>query len=150
MQNQKTILTLGMLVKFSTEDILKYFSLFFQKKKVLALHANCLSETICMKCHSLFSGKNKKKYHQFAVFCICTESGKGEFTHLTTNHNHNLKQCSLSSNYMYYITHVHHIFFFFFLFFHSTDVIIVRQGIANSGSVMYRSCLVTKSPWLAD
>ena len=47
-------------VKFSADDILKYFSYFLQKK---GFDISCkLSpvETICMKCQILFSGKNKK------------------------------------------------------------------------------------------
>ena len=34
-------------------------------------------ETICMKCQILFSGKNKKKCHQFVVCWINPESDKG-------------------------------------------------------------------------
>ena len=32
---------------------------------------------ICMKCQNLFSGKNKKKNHQFVICLISQESGKG-------------------------------------------------------------------------
>ena len=44
---------LGIWVKFSVDDILKYFSYFSQKTAFDM-------ETICMKCQMLFSGKNKK------------------------------------------------------------------------------------------
>ena len=46
----------------------KYFS-YFTQKTGLTIHVNCLHllETICMKCQILFSGKNKKKYHQFVI-----------------------------------------------------------------------------------
>ena len=53
-------LTLALWVKFSADDILKYFSYFSQKT---GFDISCkLSpyETICMKCSTLFSGKNKK------------------------------------------------------------------------------------------
>ena len=42
--NDKTIKHLALWVKFSADDILKYFSLFFfiPKKQDLTLHANCL------------------------------------------------------------------------------------------------------------
>ena len=36
-----------------------YFHI-FPRKQALTFHANCLQETICMKCQNLFSGKNKK------------------------------------------------------------------------------------------
>ena len=32
---------------------------FFSRKQVLTVYANCPTETICMKCYILFSGKNK-------------------------------------------------------------------------------------------
>ena len=32
----------------------KYFC--FPENRLLTFHANCLQKTICMKCHSLFSG----------------------------------------------------------------------------------------------
>ena len=48
-------------VKFSADNILKYYSYFSQKTGFI-FHANFLqrTETICMKCQILFSGKNKK------------------------------------------------------------------------------------------
>ena len=60
------ILTLSMLGKITADDILKYFSYFYRK---IGFAISCKlspQETICMKCQSLFSGKNKKKY-QFSV-----------------------------------------------------------------------------------
>ena len=36
--------------------------LIFPRKSAMIFHANCLQETICMKYHSLFPVKNKKKY----------------------------------------------------------------------------------------
>ena len=50
---------LALWVKFSAEDILKYFSYFSQKT---GFDISCKSpkETICMKCRILFSVKNKK------------------------------------------------------------------------------------------
>ena len=41
---------LALLVKFSADDILKYFTLFNQQ----------ILQTICMNCQILFSGENKK------------------------------------------------------------------------------------------
>ena len=57
---QVLVYALALWVKFSADDILKYFSYFSQKT---GLDISCkLSplETICMKCHILFSGKYKK------------------------------------------------------------------------------------------
>ena len=51
---------LALKVKFSADDILQYFSEFSQ---YIGVHISCkLSalETICMRCQSLFSGKNKR------------------------------------------------------------------------------------------
>ena len=50
---------LELKVKFSADDILQYFSEFSQ---YIGVHISCkLSalEAICMRCQSLFSGKNK-------------------------------------------------------------------------------------------
>ena len=44
-------------VKFSADDMLKYFSYFSHKSFFFIFH--CM-ETICMKCQILFFGKNKK------------------------------------------------------------------------------------------
>ena len=49
---------------FSAENILKYFLIFPQKNLFFPM------ETIYLKCQNQFSGKNKKKYHQFIVCCI--------------------------------------------------------------------------------
>ena len=64
-----------MLGKISLDGILKYFSYFSQKTGSDILCKLSPLETICMKCQNLFSGKNKKKYHQFVVFWINPESG---------------------------------------------------------------------------
>ena len=58
-------LILALWVKFSADDISKYFSYFSSM------------ETICIKCQILFSGKNKKRYHQFVICWISPESIKG-------------------------------------------------------------------------
>ena len=53
-------LRLALWVKFSADDILKYFSYFSQKTGFDISCKLSLKETICMKCQILFSGKNKK------------------------------------------------------------------------------------------
>ena len=45
--------------KFSADDILKYFSYFSQETDFDISCKLSPMETICMKCHILFSGKNK-------------------------------------------------------------------------------------------
>ena len=50
-------LRLALWVKFSADNILKYFS-YFSKKT--GYDISCKLETICMKCQILFFGKNKK------------------------------------------------------------------------------------------
>ena len=69
-------LTLSVLGEKFTNDILKYFSYFSQKTGFDFSCTLSPQETMCMKCQSLFSGKNKKKYHQFVVCWISPESGK--------------------------------------------------------------------------
>ena len=53
------MLTLSTLGKRISRRHFEYFSYFFQKQAVI-FHVNCLQKTVCMKCHSLFSLKNKK------------------------------------------------------------------------------------------
>ena len=50
---------LSTLGKSFRRQHIEIFFLIFHRKQVLAFHI----ETICMKCHSLFSGKNEKTYH---------------------------------------------------------------------------------------
>ena len=54
--------------------------LYFPKKTGFGI-SKCvvLEETICLKCQSLFSGKNKKKYHHFVI--SCPENGKSWTKH---------------------------------------------------------------------
>ena len=52
-------LTLGLWVNFQQTTVWNFF-LTFLRKQDLAFRANCLQETICLKCQILFSGKNKK------------------------------------------------------------------------------------------
>ena len=54
------ILMLSTLGKISADDILKYFSIFFQKTRFDISCKLSPMETICMKCQITFSGKNKK------------------------------------------------------------------------------------------
>ena len=63
---------LALWVKFSADDILKYFSYFFSPENI-GFDISCkLSPTICMKCQSLFSSKIwKRKYHKYVVCWIC-------------------------------------------------------------------------------
>ena len=51
---------LALWVKFSADNILKYFSYFSQKTGYDISCKLSPKETICMKCQILFSGKNKK------------------------------------------------------------------------------------------
>ena len=53
-------LRLALWVKFSADDILKYFSYFSQKTGFDISCKLSPKKTICMKCQILFSGKNKK------------------------------------------------------------------------------------------
>ena len=53
-------LMLSTLGKFSADDIFKYFSYFSQKTGYDISCKLSPKETICMKCHILVSGKNKK------------------------------------------------------------------------------------------
>ena len=46
-------------VKISADEILKYFS-YSSRKTEFDISSKLSRETICMKCQSLFSGKNKK------------------------------------------------------------------------------------------
>ena len=57
-----TVLTkcLALWVKFSVDDILKYFSDFSQKTGFDISCKFSLLEKICMECQRSFSGKNKK------------------------------------------------------------------------------------------
>ena len=48
---------LALLLKFSADDILKYFSFLLQK---IGFNITCKLETVCIKCQILISGKNKK------------------------------------------------------------------------------------------
>ena len=51
---------LALWVKFSADDILKYFSYFFPQKICFDISGKLTPlETIYMKCQNLFSGKNK-------------------------------------------------------------------------------------------
>ena len=52
---------LALWVKFSADDILKYFFYFSQKTGYDISCKLSPKETICMKCQILFFGKNKKK-----------------------------------------------------------------------------------------
>ena len=55
-------LTLSMLGNYFSRRHFEMFFLIIPSKYALTFHANCLlGETICMKCQSIFSGKNKKK-----------------------------------------------------------------------------------------
>ena len=49
---------LSMLEKKSADDILKYFFFFFEEKRLCYF----MQITICMKCQSQFTKRNKKKY----------------------------------------------------------------------------------------
>ena len=51
---------LALWVKFSADNILKYFSHFSQEARFDILCKLSPMETICMKSQILFSGKNKK------------------------------------------------------------------------------------------
>ena len=53
-------LIIALWVKFSADDILKYFSYFSQKTGYDISSKLSPKETICLKCQILFSGKNKK------------------------------------------------------------------------------------------
>ena len=53
----KTHVLLALLVKNSTDGVLKYCFYFFPRKR----HFGDPLEAICMNCQILFSGKNKKK-----------------------------------------------------------------------------------------
>ena len=61
-------------IKVSADDMLKYVSYCSQKT---GYYISCKLETICMICHILFSGKNKKNNHQFVACWISLESSKG-------------------------------------------------------------------------
>ena len=56
----KLYYSLGIFCRRQIDDIF----LIFPPKQDLTFHANCL--LICMKCHILFSGKNKKKYFKMS------------------------------------------------------------------------------------
>ena len=75
--SNKPLLRLALWVKFSADDILKYFSYIPQKARVDISCKLSPVETIHMKCQILFSGKNKKKNHQFVVSWFSQESEKG-------------------------------------------------------------------------
>ena len=51
------------------------FFLFFPRKHDLTFHANCLLETICMKCQVLFSGESKK-YFKMSSAQLFTQHAK--------------------------------------------------------------------------
>ena len=55
-----TLINTALWVKFSADDILKYFSYFPQKTGYDISCKLSPKETICMKCQILFSEKNKK------------------------------------------------------------------------------------------
>ena len=58
---------------FSRQDF-ETFSYFSQQ---IGYDISCkLSKTICMKCQVQFSGKSKKKYHQFGICWICQSGAK--------------------------------------------------------------------------
>ena len=75
----ENLLSLACWVKFSADDILKYFFLFFQKIGVDISGKLSLNETICMKCQILFSGKNKKYINDLS---------SAEFAHRVVKINH--------------------------------------------------------------
>ena len=60
LKDQIHFLRLPLGVKFSVDDILKYFSYFSQKTEFDILCKLSPMQTICKKCQILFSGKNKK------------------------------------------------------------------------------------------
>ena len=64
-----TFTTLGIFNRRQIDDI---FFLIFPRKQDLTFHANCL-ETICMKCHILFSEKNKKNISKCRLLKINSE-----------------------------------------------------------------------------
>ena len=53
------------MVKFSVDDILKLFFLFFPENRIW--HYMQIVSTICMKCQILFSGRNKKNITIFSA-----------------------------------------------------------------------------------
>ena len=89
-----SILKLNTLGKnFSRRQIGDIFSYFCQKT---GLDISCkLSpvETICMNCPILFSGKNKKKYHQFVVCWISPEGVKFDKSKMLTDTNSAAVSC---------------------------------------------------------
>ena len=67
--------TILKLDQISTDDIFKYVFLFSQ---YLGFVISCKlsKETICMKCHSLFSGKNKKSIVNLFTYVLAQRVAK--------------------------------------------------------------------------
>ena len=70
------MLYLSLLANSADDKLIMFFSYFSKKIGFDILCKLSPQETICMKCQSLFSGNNKKKYFKLSSAVIFTWSAK--------------------------------------------------------------------------